>query len=123
MDRDEVRIEGPQLERSGHRGDHIGGGQGAVQQQHPDQGTSPRGVAQARAGSVPESLMGRGEHPGRAGVGQGGGPGQGAGFAGQDLQVVVQLQVLGVFVQRPGVGGHDHGVREGLDGAGAETDL
>ena len=60
-----------------------------------DQGTSPRGVAQARAGSVPESLMGLGEHPGRAGVGQGGGPGQGAGFAGQDLQVVVQLQVLG----------------------------
>jgi len=39
--------------------------------------------------------MGLGEHPGRAGVGQGGGPGQGAGFAGQDLQVVVQLQVLG----------------------------
>src|SRR2546430_5898192 len=43
---------------------------------------------------ISERLMRAGEHPGRAGLGQGRRPRQRAGLADEDLQVVIQLQVL-----------------------------
>ena len=56
-----------------------------MQQQDPDQGTGPGTVAEVLARGVPEPLMSRRECAAAAGRYQGGGPGQRAGFASQDL--------------------------------------
>ena len=65
-----------------------------MQQQHLDQRPGALGVAERVAGGGPERVVRRGEHPGRAGLGQGGRTGQRTGFALQDLEVVVQVQRL-----------------------------
>ena len=94
LDRDHVRGAAARGQRRGHPGDHLRGGHPPVQQQHLDQRPGPGGVAVPGPGRGPERLMGAGEHPGRAGLGQRRRPGQRAGLADQDLQVVIQLQVL-----------------------------
>jgi hypothetical protein len=79
-----------------------------------------RRASEGAAGGVPEPLMGRGERAVRAGGDPRGGPGQRAGLASEDLQVVVQGQVLGALVQRPVVGRDELAVGEGDDRPGAE---
>ena len=78
-------------------GEHrLGWGRVRCRQQHPDQRLGAVAVPGLAACGVPEQLVPIGEHVGRPGADQGGGPGQRTPAVGGDehLQVVVQLQVL-----------------------------
>ncbi len=63
LDRDQVGVEVADADPGLHAGLDLGCVQGAVQQQHPDQGAGACLVAQPRSGGVPEPLRGRGECP------------------------------------------------------------
>ena len=101
LDRDHVRRAAARCQRGLHPGDHLRGGHPPVQQQHLDQRPGARPVAVPGPGGGPERLMHAGERPRRAGLGQGGRAGQRAGLAHQDLQVVIQLEVLGTGRGQP----------------------
>ena len=57
LDRDQVRVEVAEFPCCAHPGDDGLGGQGAVQEQHPDQGSGAWSVSVLCAGGVPEPLM------------------------------------------------------------------
>jgi len=63
LDCDQVRVATVQAQRCVHAGDHRLSGQGAMQQQHFDQGTGAGPVAEPAASRLPEPLMITGEHP------------------------------------------------------------
>jgi hypothetical protein len=67
-------------------------GEVSVQQQDLDQRAGAGGVAVGLAGRGPPGVVDRGELSRRAGLFQRGRPGQGAGFADQRLEVVVQIE-------------------------------
>jgi len=72
-------------------------GKAAVQQQHFDQDAGSAGVTVGFAGRSPEPVMVGGEDLGRPGLGQCCRPGQSAGLAEQDLQIVIQVKDFGAF--------------------------
>ena len=80
-----------------------------MQQQHLDQGAGARRVAVGLAGGGPERVVLGGEHLGRAGLRQRGRPGQRAGLAEQDLQIVVQIKDFGALADRALMAGHHRG--------------
>ena len=91
-----------------------------MQQQHFHQDAGAGAVTERLAGRGPERLVRRGERPGRAGLDQGGGAGQRAGLARQDLQVVVQVQHLHAPARRPLVPGHHRSPVVNGDGRSGE---
>ena len=102
---DDVGTDRADGQRCGDPGDDVGVTVVAVQQQHLDQGPGAATVAVGVAGGGPERLMGAGEQPGGAGLDQGCRAGQRPGFAGQHLQVVVQVQALAASHGRAFVSG------------------
>ena len=94
---------------------------GAVEQQHPDEGPGAVLVAELLPGPVPEALVDRGEGAGLPGSDQRAGPGQGPGLDAEDLQVVVEVEYLGPFAERPGVPGDDARPVHGQNGVGPEA--
>ena len=72
----------------------------AVQQQHLDQSPGAGRVAMGLAGGRPPGVVFDGEQLGCPRLGQRGGPGQRPWFAGQDLQIVVQVQNFGALADR-----------------------
>ena len=92
LDGDHVDVDGAELDRGSEAGDDIAVGQVSVQQQYLDQGAGAGGVAELGSGSSPKRLVGGSERARGAGLGKRGGSGKGAGFAGQDLQVVVECE-------------------------------
>ena len=72
----------------------------AVQQQHLDERPGARGVTVCLAGGGPQRVMLSGELLGCASLRQRGCPGQGAGLAIQDLQIMVQIKDFGALADR-----------------------
>ncbi len=83
-------------------------GQVPAQQQHFDQGPGAVPLPVNLLGLVPPSIMDRGELACRPGLFEGGGAGESAGLANQDLQIVVQFQADGTLGDQPLVPGHFH---------------
>ena len=79
-------------------------------------------VAVAAPYGVPESLMGLGERPCLSCLDQGSRSQHRTGFVGQDLEIMVQGQRFGAFVQRPWVACHDGGTVNDFEMRGPETD-
>ena len=102
-------------------GDDSVGGDGAMSEEHLDDGAGAVAVTPTAAGLNPEPLMGRPEHT-RARARASGVAETGAGLDGQHLQVVVQHQHLVTFAA-PGVAGHDQGPVEDLNGLGTDPDI
>jgi hypothetical protein len=97
----------PGLQGCGDAGQDRFGGHPPVQQQHLDQRPRPGGVAVRGAGGRPERVMGRGERPVPAGLGQAGRSGQRAGPHQQDLQIVVQGVAVVIAAGQPRILGDD----------------
>jgi hypothetical protein len=81
----------------------------AVQQQHLDERPGACRITVGFAGGRPKRVMDGGEHLGRAGLHQRCGPGQGAGLAVQDLQIVVQIKDFGALADGALMSGHHRG--------------
>lgn len=90
-------------------GHHVGSIQMAVQQQYLDQCAGACRVTVGLAGGGPPRVVLGGEHFGRAGLNERGGPGQRPGFARQDLQIVVQVQDFGALADRALMPRHHRG--------------
>ncbi len=103
---DHVGAGGPDRQRGADPGEHVGAVEVAVQQQHLDQRPGAAGVTVGFAGGGPKRVVLGGERLGGAGLGQRGRPGQRAGFAVQDLQIVVQIKDFGALADRALMPGH-----------------
>ena len=94
LDRDHVGGHAARGQRGADPGQHGGAGSRRCSSSTSINARVPAASPCRCAGGGPERLMGRGERPGRAGLGQRGRPRQRARLAQQDLQVVVQLERL-----------------------------